>query len=515
MRRQLHPGDDEGAILILALLFITVIGLLVMAILTTTTTVSRGAGVKRDINAKASAADAGLQYGLQQVRTRSNVCPSDATSGLLNPPSGFISGVQSGTSKNIEVHVGCTVTTDNLLGSSGYALVTRDSSTSNATTQGPNGAQLSVNGPVYLSGNPGASTATGQGNLSFAMTNGDFVMAPQSGTCPPVPKNVSLAGAPYVYACSAAAPAAPAGMLPSASWLSSATARTMSPSAKPAANCAVFLPGKYGSSTGPQQTLKLLDQNYFVSGVYYFDNVLLDLDKRILVGGKATTDEISDDDNSGDPLVTPCSNDANNKSLYDPGTTTGVKIVLGGNSAVIANNPYGQIEFFSRQGGDATAEGLQGVSVMTVPTAANGFDQSSLGTGDYALAVGQPSGGGGSTTTLVVHGFVYTPNATLQVRDNKIPARFFAGIDTGRLDIGTSNNVSGFAISVSSKPKIKTYRLQVVACGTSGAATMPDGSAVTCTAGYDSGQNVLATVDLDVNNTAKSVAARNYHVGPN
>lgn len=504
--------SEEGAILILALLFIGIIGLLVLALVTTTTSVVAGSKVKRDYLSKTSAADAGLQYGIQQVRSRTELCPSAASNGLLNPPASFTNGVIDGASKDIQVRVSCQVVVDSLLGSGGYALVTRDTTKDNAITSGANGVHLPVSGPVYLGGNPQANPSTDQGDLSFAMSNGDVVMDPQSGICPPLPRHLTLAGAPYGYGCSSTPPLPPANIAPTV--LPPVHANGLAPDFTPADNCAVFLPGTYDFHTAATpQKLALLDQNYFVSGVYYFNNVVLDLtNKNKLVGGRATDQELLEDNNpspngAAQPLIDACSSDANAKTAtgYDSQGTTGVKIVLGPNAAILVDNPDGDMELFARNGGDAAAEGLQGVSVMTVQQDQNDFKKSNLGFDDNALRAGQPNGGGGSTLTFVIHGFVYTPNAKIQVRINRIPARFFSGIDTGRLDIGTSNNVSGFSISVTSKPVVRQYRLTAVACGNS----TTDG----CTAGYDGGQNIVGTAVISVNSKTQDASVASYHVG--
>lgn len=502
VRRSRHVQDD-GAILVIALLFIGVISLMIVALVSTTTSVVGGARGKRDFLAKSSAADAGLQYALQQVRARSELCPSSASSGLLNPPPSFIAGVVNGASTNIEVRVSCQIVVNSLLGSGGYALVTRDSTANSALTSGATGAQLPINGPVYLSGNPQASSPTSQGDLSFAMSNGDVIMAPQAGVCPPVPAHMTLAGPPFGYACSSTAPAPPPNLLPA----SVGTARTLAPAFTTSANCAGFLPGSYDfSSSGTQQPLALLRHNYFVSGVYYFNNVLISLKRQDLVGGASKAAEIAEDANGGGPIVTPCMSDANAlaKVAYTA-VGTGVKIVLGPNAAILVDNPDGQIELFGRQGGNAAIEGLQGVSLMTAQSTQSGFVTNNLGFADQALTVGKTSGGGGSTLAEVIHGFVYTPNTGLQVRINSIPARFFSGIDTGRLDIGTSAIVSGFSISVPTQPAIRQYQITAVACGKSGADS--------CTSTYDGGQNIKGTATVSVNSSTQAAAVVTYHVG--
>src|SRR5207247_1808650 len=99
--------------------------------------------------------------------------------------------------------------------------------------------------------------------------------------------------------------------------------------------CTVFQPGMY---TDIANNFKLGKDNYFVSGVYYFRNVAIDVKQTQIVGGKQDT-------GVGEQSAlrnTPCASDPVGN------TTHGVKWVLGGTSWINVENPSGDIELFNR-----------------------------------------------------------------------------------------------------------------------------------------------------------------------
>lgn len=473
--------DDEGAILILALLFILVISLLTTSVLFRSTVGIKNVNVERGFVSKRYAAEAGLEYAIQQLRLRSNLCPSSPTiNGNRLQPSDLLGS--NGNTAQVNnpypsVAISCTVTSNNDVGVNGYGLITRDTSAAGLTVTGAAGEYLKIDGPVFL--------GDLEDPLRFDVTNGD-VIADQAGTCP-TPASITLkVAAPYSLICTTDTPPDPVVTLPTVDL----TAQNQTAAKKWNKNkCSAFAPGYY-------KKIDLNDNNYFASGVYYFEDVDLTLTAASLTGGAPSSDEakttsascLRDDDSAASDIdVTGASG-------------TGVKFILGGTSRLIADNPKGVVELFGRKGtvAGAAGEGTQGVSFMTVrSTVTNAagfkFKQSSLGYGDVVLGVSNTTGGGGSKLELVMHGAVDAPDALVKVRNNKANTQFLAGIVAGQLDISTSANVSGFNVGIHTTPQPRDLKIVSVAGG-SGERTIT----ATATVRIDSGLNTLQVLSRSV-----------------
>lgn len=446
--------EDRGAILILALFFIAVMSVLVTSVLARSTAGLGDVVIQRDFLTKRYAAEAGLEAGVQAIRSRTNLCSTGATS-TINL-TGFLSSNGSAAQPNSTlppVTVTCTVTSADDVGLGGWGLITRDLDVAEGVEVfGAAGATLRVNGPIFLSDYDDP--------MRLSVSEGDVVIR-TDGSCPIAgttgPGTIDLSVEPfYTLTCRPTSAAAPAPILtlPTAALPArSGPARVYNSS-----RCRVWLPGRYTS-------LPLTDNNYFASGVYYFQDVNLEVRQGSLIGGAAATDEAKlSSATCNKPNGSPVTDaDVDGVNGYVP-NGTGVKLILGGTSSLVAENPQGVVELFSRRAATGAAgEGTQRVSVMTVDdsvptTTPFTYLRSTRDFGETRLGVantnsGGGGGGGGSTIEMVVHGASYVPYGRVNIRNASTKTLFQGGLLAGRLAISTSNNVGGFNIGIRSTPR--------------------------------------------------------------
>lgn len=424
--RALGAHAEDGSILIIVLVFMVVFGLITAAAFT-----NAGANFKntvgvRDNDKKVYSSDAGINWALQKIRTDNTLCPVVGTYTLPNPP--VINGSTAPT-------VTCNVTNGSVTGVNGYAVVTTSTNAPALTTPGPSFAKT-INGPVFAS-------SIDNGVQDLHVTNGAVF---EGGSCSDGKPAGLTIDPPFTYTCTSTTnPAAAIDHDLPTSGLATAAA-------KPPAGtdvlhgtvpCRIFTPGKYTS-------IVLAKDNYFVSGVYYFANVgTLDVRKLQIVGGQP-----SGADEQATALLTSCGSDAD-----APGAAsgTGVKFILGGNSAINVRNPSGRLELFSRLGG-AGNEGTQGISLQTV-CGTPGVSYPGVACGSGAPGSFAPSTltdaqavlqeGIGNTPRLRIHGQVYAPNALVSFdATNTANAWLLGGAVVGKLALRQQASIDAVKVSI-------------------------------------------------------------------
>lgn len=438
-RRQGLTKDERGASLLIALGFITVFGIIMAAIFS-----NAGANLRNTVTVRVNqqriyAADSAIDWGIQRLRNDDTICPVTSGSPVTMSSVPTFNGATP------------TVTCTTTAGSSasqlgGWALVTHSASVPSLTTPGPN-FQKTINGPVWSSGIDNSID-------DLNVTNGDVYENAGGSTCTSdadkPTKLVVSPNPPYSYRCTStlADPTTTIDHAPPLVALATATAQ--SPNGTTVGSCRIFTPGRYTS-------INLADDNYFATGVYYFQNIgALDVRKRQVVGGKAHADEAST------TLLTACGTDAN----VPVGTTlpagTGVKFILGGNSYIPVSNPSGRMELFSRQGGVVADEGTQGISVQTVT--------SDVFPGAWAVSTLTDSAGNavlseesGNTPALVIHGGVYTPNAWVDFdATNGARAWLLGGAVVGKIAIRQQATIDGSLVSITTGIGERVIKLRSV-----------------------------------------------------
>jgi hypothetical protein len=175
--------------------------------------------------------------------------------------------------------------------------------------------------------------------------------------------------------------------------------------------------------------------NFFVSGVYYFENIgQLSVNSNTkLIGG---TPQVPGYDLSGLPGGA-CSavTDTNGTGA----TGFGVEWIFGGNSRLQVKNNTA-VELFKRvpPSGDTTTAGI---SILAIPTTGGGYLQETAGT----LLIDVTTGGAG----FAVHGLVYAPTSDINLfASNGTIAQLQDGAVGRNIALQASTVGSGLAITV-------------------------------------------------------------------
>jgi hypothetical protein len=445
--RSIRRGSDEGATLLLALIFMAVFALMLGALLPAIAGGLINSTVVRAFDARAYVADSGIDYGIQQLRWDSSFCGSVAAS------------PQSVTMPSTDARVGtATVTCNAVSGSSdilgGYAVVTTSNSLPSVTTQ--NGGNKFIDGPVWTTGLPTDSNARLEvkGNVQQATTacsaiqSGVTIDPPFSCTnVPNTPPNVGITvpSAATIATNLQSAGTPVGGVVPAALDLGS---------------CRVFKPGIY---TAPMDFGN--NDNYLASGVYYLKNVALNINQSVIAGAITPGDPgYLNTDGAGNQPDTACSSDA---AVNDGGNGQGVVFVLDGTSTISVSG--GLLEAFGR----ANSQGWEGLDGLTVVTESTWTGSSA------ALSIGSGSG-----KELIIHGSVYTPNAAVLLGATSAPAAdVLGGVYALSLTLDHANNVSnGTLISTHTGQSFRRVLLTSTVLGANG------------------GRRVEATAIVDVEN---------------
>lgn len=435
MRRLRRTQRDEGAVLVIVLLFLGVVSILCLAITEQVRASIGNTIIVRGQQGLVAAADAGIKHGLAQVRADSTSCGSGTPTTLTAPPS--LDG------KSITVT--CSLVSGSLSGVFGYALVTTDTTGDSLVTSG--GGTKVITGPLF--------TARSEGNhADLVVRNGDFVEKQGASSCTDStsrPGGVTIEPAAlFAYKCLNATAPTPVDVLPTDLITTLRTPNTTD------STCTILIPGKYTGS------INLTGPTYMVSGTYYFENATVTLSNGARVVGGASGIDIA---RLG---LTPCANDG----AHPAATGTGVKWIMGATSSLTVASSGAQMELFTRRGGTASNDGTDGITFTQVPT--TGLTAvwlpSLLGPND--LIIDESSG---SNPDLAVHGIINVPRAAIQLDNvsNTSRAQFLGGVVAGRLILQNSGSGSGLAISIDTEETPRVVKLEATASsGVSGDKTI-------------------------------------------
>lgn len=441
----------------IVLVVVTVIALIVGAVVTQTEVSVERTAVVRSHLAKVYAADAGIEHAIQSLKRDNTICP--------DPAHEYDFPDQTFNGRTVSIH--CKTLSGSANGLLGYAVMVVDPVDS-LTTQGAVGGSKRIDGPVYGVRFPSSVNAS--------VTLGD--VTEQKGRCntdADVPTSLTIATG-YAFRCvPAGSPPNPEHALPAAVPLPALLPTTVS-------GCKIFKPGTYTALTAPV----LAANTYFASGVYYFENVVMNVTSERVVGGAPASDETVLNGNA------PCATDAQ-AGLTGPNVGTGVKFILGKGSAIRVNTPSGQMELFARQT-DAADEGTQGISIQTVQASDGGVwagRASTLTAADSVLQVGN-----GDNAALTLHGMTYAPNALVDFSaTNSSQAQLRGGVVAARLKLQSSASASGLAVSVN----VGRGKRHIVLTSTAKGVT-------------DGGRDVIATAVLDiVSNATRDVSIESWN----
>jgi Tfp pilus assembly protein PilX len=438
-------SDERGATLVISLVFMVVFSIILAAVFTNAGANFRNTTVVRNTQDKTYSADSAIDWALQRIRNDDTICP--------NTHAGVVEMGGVPAFNGVTPTVTCEVLSGSVTGASGFAIVTVSDDTPSLLTEGP-GTTKNVNGPVWSSG-------IDDDVDEIAVTNGDvYERNDGAATCSSdddQPAKLTINPfPPYAYHCdgSNSADDILASIPHAAPPESLASASPQSEDGNGDDDCRVFSPGRYTS-------LDLADDNYFRSGVYFFDDVgTISVRGRQVVGGAADPDEVST------TLLTPCATDAS--VITSPAVSgTGVKFILGGSSKLEVRNPSGRIELFARHGGDPDDEGQQDLSLQTATGSAAEWPGvwqgklSDLTDSDAVITLEQ-----GATPRMMMHGGVFVPNALVDLDPtNHAKAYLLGGIVAGKLVLRNEATVDSLKIAITTGIGARQIRIIAKASG--------------------------------------------------
>jgi Tfp pilus assembly protein PilX len=474
MRRRSFRQDD-GATLVIVLIFMTVFGLILGGLLTETSASTRYTSTISNYEQKLYAADAGVAAGIQQLQQHNQLCPT----------AGSTATIQTINVNDYDTTVSCEVTAGSTVGGLGYAIITRSSGANSLFTQGGSTPKL-INGPMHVGG-------TVTGGPGIKVMNGTFA---QGNSCTSQPGLVAL-DTGYGWSCSAPEPLV-ADPTPPTLPSSPRGSETLG-------SCTYFYPGRYTSppSLGSGTT-------YLASGVYYFDNAgQWAIEEVIFAGTPATFEEVAFKSPSPSPpnAYTPmptCAND--DDAIAEAGgnaaevTGTGAQFILGGNSTIFLETTS-QLEVFAR-----TLDGTSETVTATVVAVPDSWDSTiwaestdgGVCTGAAATSTCAYDFHQGNGPDSVIHGMAYFPDQNVRLwSTNSVRAAVLGGIVAWELELQSSASGSGLQVSASDgAPEPR----QIVV--TSTAPATPDAAA---------GRQITSTAVVEIaNNPAKTVTVHSW-----
>lgn len=414
MSRLHRVRGDDGASLILALVFMMVVGLFASFALHKSRSTSMLGQEVRGRGQLQYALDGGMEHALHTLRDEvASGSPGSCTDPSDAPGTGTLSLNDEQSTWSCTTLAGRTGSSSNA-DARNYALLLTDSAAGALSSQSGVSQVLAVAGSVYLNG----KVTNADIGKPIDITAGDLVTPERAGCLDDLDAltNVRLTGTGQGRYCTeqSLALAMPTVALPSPAPATSLTTflgagYAHSPAGK---TCHIFYPGLY---TSPP-TISNNSHNYFVSGYYYFRDIgpwlLNEQNVQIVAGSRSA----SSDDTPVPP--THCSalgiDDDTALELLDsavPGMLPsispwllphGATWVFGGNSTLDVRK--GAVTMFSPPSGGSTSPvNLVGASPWT-----------------GSAYVHQPSGtrtltGGGNNASMQLNGKVFAPSSDVEI----------------------------------------------------------------------------------------------------
>ncbi len=421
-RRRCRRGDESGSTLILALVFISLFGLFIAALLSESTVGLRTNDGARRRTGNLLAADGGVEWGIHQARNDAT-CPTTAA------------GQQTLTSTLALGARTATITCRDLVGAVAspagqqWAVITTSPAVDSLTTVNLAGDPVTVSGGDVWAGG-GLSLAR-----DLAISDGDLATKLTSCAGAVQPAKATVSGADLWSCTTAATPDVPHA-LPAAPAVASVPTNTTLCSGQ---TWQIFHPGKYTSVLSEHP--ELTQYNYFESGIYYFEDVgNLDFTNRVTIGGQAPAGETA--------VVAPaCTPNDTTAGALSQASGKGVTFVLGGHSSLVVGHYTGAIsafELYTRVPAAADSTSTPGISLIAAPVTANGYKAwQAIGAYTYAFATATALTTG---VPVAVHGLLYAPTALVYINTRATPP-FMAGVVASKLIVtaGAPGSVAAVA----------------------------------------------------------------------
>ena len=477
LRGERRCAGEDGVSLILAMAFLSLLGVLVVSLLTFTygnfkTTQS----VRGNINGLYGA-DGGADIALQLLRSNASYCP-DSAAGTQTLPNQTVGGRT--------VAISCTTLSGSTGGGGGgggvvwpttypFVLTGYNGKTGTSTfkTSGSTGNDITATfkGPAFNAG--GFSFSGGSDKFHIL---GDLTQ--HGAYCNNPPSNPDKPKVTGTWSC----PTSGSFPVPDPNpTLTVPTVAAVAPVTQ--GSCKIFFPGKYTAAPAFSNT-----KHYLASGVYYFEGSgKIEFEGEVFGGEPGSTDTKKFTGN------TPCSTDAAAKVLAPsaPINGYGVQLAFGGNSFFQPRSASTtQVELYARVPGTPANEGTPYISMFAPKTAGT----------NYQASGGDAFESGGSAYRLVVHGLVYMPNSSPKIWgiNNSSAggaAPFMGGLILAGMELAiNATMVSGsFADLPVASPPPATDRIVVVT------------ATATTSSGGDIAQTVQAVVLYPANGSAPTI----------
>ncbi len=385
---------EQGTSLLLALAFITLLGVFATAILSANFADFKTTQVVRARTDALYGADGGADVGVQLLRATSTYCPN---------VSGTPTNLPNQTIDGRTVRITCQTLSGSIGGGGGtfsqYALVVTGYPNPDGTLPNLDAAfdldgkthadTVKLAGPVFNAG--GFKFGSTSPVLNITTNLQEYNDPPKSYCTTEQGENTTTGNIDVdgLWSCHLAAALPVPDPLPT---LKVPTANA--PTKVVQGSCTIFFPGKY--TVAP--TFDKNNKYYFASGVYYFANV-----GQITLAGEIFGGQPGAGESQQMTTATPCSNDAGANALV-PGSATGsgIQFALGGSSKLrIDDHSKDKIELFSRVPAVPANEGTAGVTVYAPRTDGTNYVKWNA---DKVLAMD------GNKTTMIIHGLFYAPS---------------------------------------------------------------------------------------------------------
>ncbi len=409
---------DDGNALVMVLVFVLVVGLVSVALLAQARANFTTSRVTRDLQNRVYAADAGLKWGLQELRRNDAIVCNG-----IGPGATPVRILDLGNGTTARVH--CEVTSGLGPGAGGWAVFITDPN-GGISTQGAANTTKLIQGPVYNAGGQ-----DGWSLQALLEVRGGDVYQDRAGGCSRPPRLTVSPPELYSYSCPTTSIPRPPSPQP---------IPTAPPAVAPAPTtygsgrnvCRVFQPGRYTTSN----QLQLASNNYFTSGVYYLDNIGEWEIRADVVAGRPAPSESRQTAILDCPGMPP-----------DTSPTTGALFILGGNSWINLTN-QGRLEIFSYLGFPGATPDAPAVSIYGLLGTEPGWG-GARSTAPVALQTA-----GGNKPELAVHGNVYVPTASVDLQaTNQSVAKLQGGVVAASVSMQASASIgNGLEISTQSVP---------------------------------------------------------------
>lgn len=400
--RSIH--GDEGVSLVLALVFILIVGLFSTVALTKSQATLTSGQAVRDRGQLQYDLDGGVDRAIQVMQSdMANPDPAACAQSSASTGSGTLTLNATTTSWSCTLLAGrAKKSTDST--NSDYAIIVTSPNSGALTTQSGSGT-FDVGGSIYLNGAVQNSDINTHVNVT-----GDIVSPSSDPSCSAnlaLMTNVAVTATTFLKTCTeqSESMAEPMVSLIPAPTVDIST--SYSAGLPAAGGCRVYFPGLYKDNAPSFSN----GDNYMVSGLYYFNSVAVSLNSNslTLIGGarSASTDSPALTGSCAGMTDTVALNllpAAVHTALTGSGYTfpSGVTWVLGGSAAVTV--PKATVTLFSPPRGSSS----QPMSIVAYKTATNGYT---------AIASGVPTvfSGGTNNTKFLANGKIFASSARIDL----------------------------------------------------------------------------------------------------